>query len=186
MAIINKTHSCNQTFQSHKIHSLQIKIGPCILWRPSNNFRPPKGPSNNHPQCHICSKFGHIAYICHNRHNPLYPLPLQNPPQAYFNPFSPTSVSSPPNQLTPNPLSHPDDVWFMDSGATHHMTLDFSQLQQSGPYLGNGQVIIDNGKSLLVKHVGSSCLSHSIKLNFILHDCTLLSVNHKCIGQVII
>lgn len=80
----------------------------------------------------------------------------------------------------------------MDSGATHYMTPDINNLQQSTPYYGHEQVIIGNGKSFLVLHIGSCSFQFSsstfpIKLNFVhvLHlSHNLISIAKLCHDNV--
>lgn len=77
----------------------------------------------------------------------------------------------------------------MDSGATHHMTPDISNIQNASPYYGHEQVVIGNGKSLPVSHIGSYSVSSpfypaSLKLNFVLHapnlSHNLISIAKLC------
>lgn len=55
--------------------------------QPRPNFRPNSRPDR--PQYQICTKFGHIALVCHNRHNPFYQVAPQSSsvvrPQAHLN-----------------------------------------------------------------------------------------------------
>ena len=48
--------------------------------------------------------------------------------------------------------------WYMDSGATHHFTLDITMIQYPSTYQGNEQVIVRNGKKLSNSHVGHAYL----------------------------
>ena len=49
--------------------------------------------------------------------------------------------------------------WFLDTGASTHMTLAYSTLDQSTTYTGKDCVIIGNGASLPITH--TSKISHS-------------------------
>lgn len=58
--------------------------------------------------------------------------------------------------------SAPD--WYLDSGATAHMTSQSTTLDSYEPYSGNGSVIVGNGNTLDISHIGSSKLSDDVKL----------------------
>lgn len=49
--------------------------------------------------------------------------------------------------------------WYLDSGASHHVTSDFQYLHQSAPYDGSDQVLVGNGQGLSISFVGSSKFS---------------------------
>ncbi|MDV3146689.1 MAG: reverse transcriptase domain-containing protein, partial [Sweet potato little leaf phytoplasma] len=71
---------------------------------------------------------------------------------------------------------HPDNNWFLDFGATHHMTPDASSLCNLMPYHGGEQVTIGNGKHLPITHIGSSSIfsvSKPILLNSVLYTPSL-------------
>ena len=44
--------------------------------------------------------------------------------------------------------------WFVDSGATHHMTIDSNNLDVSYHYSGTGNVVVGNGQTLDIFSVG--------------------------------
>lgn len=46
-----------------------------------------------------------------------------------------------------------DNNWYLDSGATNHMTADASTLSQRGDYYGNDQIIVGNGQALPIATV---------------------------------
>ncbi|KAJ4807334.1 Gag/pol [Rhynchospora pubera] len=46
--------------------------------------------------------------------------------------------------------------WFLDSGATHHVTSDINNLSSFESYEGTDQLHIGDGKGLLITHVGSA------------------------------
>lgn len=47
-------------------------------------------------------------------------------------------------------------VWYPDSGATHHVTSDLHHLAQSTSFSGSDQVHISNGQGLDITSIGSS------------------------------
>uniref|UniRef100_A0A803NF93 Reverse transcriptase Ty1/copia-type domain-containing protein n=1 Tax=Cannabis sativa TaxID=3483 RepID=A0A803NF93_CANSA len=83
-----------------------------------------------------------------------------DPPQAFMSESNPTSDSS--------------TAWFLDSGATHHMTNDSDQITSANDYKGKAKVVVSNGSSLSIHHIGSSSVgtkypNHSLVLQDILH-----------------
>ena len=68
-----------------------------------------------------------------------------------------------------------DTNWYLDSGATHHLTNDMSNLSMAEPFTGTSKLVIGNGVGLFITHTGSavlriqSSINHSdLKLNNIL------------------
>ncbi|KAE8667725.1 hypothetical protein F3Y22_tig00112383pilonHSYRG00494 [Hibiscus syriacus] len=62
--------------------------------------------------------------------------------------------------------------WIVDSGATHHITPDASNLTTSSDYTGPGKVVVGNGHSLSIARAGSSTMttnSRVLVLNDLLH-----------------
>ena len=56
------------------------------------------------------------------------------------------------------------DSWFLDTGATHHLTNNATHLLDVHPYHGPDQVSIENGKKLPIHHIGSTILSTKYKI----------------------
>lgn len=55
-----------------------------------------------------------------------------------------------------------DTEWYTDIGTTSHMTNDVNALDKSIPYISNQRVVVGNGHSLSISHIGSiSSLFHS-------------------------
>ena len=46
--------------------------------------------------------------------------------------------------------------WLLDSGASHHVTVDLSNLSFHTPYTGSDDIMIGDGSSLLITHTGTS------------------------------
>ena len=77
--------------------------------------------------------------------------------------------------------------WFLDTGATHHLTNNATHLSDVHPYHGPDQVSIGNGKKLPIHHIGCTLLStkyKKFKLNKVLHALklatNLISVSKLC------
>ena len=75
--------------------------------------------------------------------------------------------------LLTTPLTALDLNWYLDSGATHHLTADLANLNvKADEYHGPDQIHIGNGLGLTVKHIGSTHLStptFSFLLNDVIH-----------------
>ncbi|KAF8399498.1 hypothetical protein HHK36_015364 [Tetracentron sinense] len=112
---------------------------------------------NNRPQCQLCGKFGHTVHSCYHRFDITF--------QAQ------TSTNQTQNQgqisaMVATPHSVGDDSWFLDSGATHHLTQSSANLINSTPYSGLDQVTVGNGKQLSISAVGSQILdSNSVSFS---------------------
>ncbi|KAM0063403.1 putative RNA-directed DNA polymerase [Helianthus debilis subsp. tardiflorus] len=50
------------------------------------------------------------------------------------------------------------DSWIPDSGATAHMTADFSIVFDAAPYTGSKRVVVGNGMALTISHIGTALL----------------------------
>ena len=66
----------------------------------------------NRPICQVCHKPGHTALKCYHR---------------FDNSFS-TDTTNNMHALLAAPQAPPDLNWYPDSGATHHLTSDFANL----------------------------------------------------------
>ncbi|KAK9155098.1 hypothetical protein Sjap_002578 [Stephania japonica] len=112
----------------------------------------------NKPTCQICGKFGHSAAVCYFRGDMKYMgSTQQQPPSQQPLRFTPT----PPQTQTSffgTAESVPDTSWYMDSGASSHITADPSQLNNCMPYGGNKSLMVGNGKYLPITSVGSTLL----------------------------
>jgi hypothetical protein len=107
--------------------------------------------------CQVCGKLGHIAFTCYHRFDKAYATERNPHLQALL--------------ATPQPQS--DYNWYSDTGASHHLTSDLSNLNMGADeYTGTEQIRVGNGNSLPIKHIGTSNLftpNHSFRLNNVLH-----------------
>ncbi|RVW62372.1 Retrovirus-related Pol polyprotein from transposon RE1 [Vitis vinifera] len=109
--------------------------------------------TGNRPQCQLCGKFSHTIMTC----NHWFDIHFQGPDSQ------PTQLSRPPSNITTNnmqamvasPSSSINDSWFMDTGATHHLSQTLDNLSHKIPYQGNDKVAIGDGKQLSIAHIGS-------------------------------
>ena len=53
-----------------------------------------------------------------------------------------------------------NDRWYLDSGATHHLTNNMENLQINEEFKGTNKLIIGNGHGFSITHVGHAFLSH--------------------------
>jgi hypothetical protein len=111
------------------------------------------GPSNG-PLCQICNCLGHLAITCYQRYDESNIGEPSPPIHAYF--------------IAPSGNSNPN--WYPDSGATHHLTFDLSNLNiSSEDYTGSNQVHMGNGIDLSIHHIDDTLLS-SPNASFLLHN----------------
>ena len=105
--------------------------------------------NDNKPICQICGKQGHIA------------LTFWHIMDESFQPTS-FSTSSSNNYKTTVCMATPDIMidpsWYADSGATNHVTVEMNNLSLKKPYEGHEKLMIGNGKSLDITHIGHSYL----------------------------
>ena len=105
--------------------------------------------------CQVCEKEGHSAFRCYKRFD-------QN-----FTPASQKSASS----ATTSSYGI-DTNWYVDSGATDHVTSELDKLTVRDKYGGHDQVHSASGAGMEINHIGSSILctpSSTIHLRKILH-----------------
>ncbi|PKU82148.1 hypothetical protein MA16_Dca004166 [Dendrobium catenatum] len=111
--------------------------------RPPVNSNPTsEPPSAAVIQCQICLKKGHTATDCWHRSN------LQYVPRSTKQPAKALLADS--NQ------SHTD--WYLDSGASAHMTRSLDNLSISAPYQGSDGIVIGDGSSVNIANSGRGLL----------------------------
>jgi Reverse transcriptase (RNA-dependent DNA polymerase)/gag-polypeptide of LTR copia-type/GAG-pre-integrase domain len=142
----------------------------------SNNFQP-SSSQEQQIQCQICARWGHGALSCYHRFD-IRHTSSTTPQSDAFTSSSPavhlTTQSAQPHQALiaePTPTSD-KGTWYLDSGASTHVTFDLNSLSNSYPYSGLEAVHIGNGKALAIANKGSATLvtdSKSLTLNNILH-----------------
>lgn len=123
--------------------------------------------NKNRISCQLCRKSNHVAYKCFKRFDVSFtgPTNVQASPQ----------LPPPQANLAASGSASPDDSeWYVDSGATTHITADLSNLQVQNDYTGTDNVTVGNGSSLPISHVGQASIpscssSQSLLLNNILY-----------------
>ncbi|GFP91838.1 retrovirus-related pol polyprotein from transposon tnt 1-94, partial [Phtheirospermum japonicum] len=146
-------------------------------------------PTTDRPkvQCQICSKPFHEAQNCYQRLNMGDFLPTrrhdkQSSKKPAFNSKQAHIVSgNSPSTLT--------DPWVMDSGATNHVAADLGNMSIQSEYTGTDNLVVGNGQSFPISHIGQSVLtakhvSNSLPLKNILVvpkiSKNLISVSQLC------
>ena len=56
-------------------------------------------------------------------------------------------------------------VWYLDNGATNHVTNALGNININSEYQGNEKLAVGNGEKLLISHIGKSMLSISYHIN---------------------
>lgn len=104
-------------------------------------------PSADTPQCQICHKYNHTADRCYHRFDYNYAPPPPKNMQALY----------------AQPIVTPSEAWFLDSGATNHITYDLNNLSSHSAYTGTDQVKIGDGRGLPLSHLGHTVLPSTSK-----------------------
>jgi hypothetical protein len=115
----------------------------------------------------LCQKTGHTADRCYKRFDHTYkpPPPRQSSKYASRQQASPQALFVQPGQPVP-------ESWYLDSGASAHVSPDLNAFTSYTPYTGTDKLCVGNGKGLDISHIGSGILltpSVTLKLQNILH-----------------
>ncbi|PKU71144.1 Retrovirus-related Pol polyprotein from transposon TNT 1-94 [Dendrobium catenatum] len=127
----------------------------------------PKQGSKSSTQCQICLKRGHTADACWHRHDPNY--------------TTPRNTNDTNNALLASTEATSTD-WYLDSGASAHMTNRNDQLSQGSCYHGSDQVMVGDGRSILIAHSGTGLLptpDRKLILSKLLH---IPSISHNLLS----
>ncbi|RVW13483.1 Retrovirus-related Pol polyprotein from transposon TNT 1-94 [Vitis vinifera] len=108
-------------------------------------------------------------------------------PRAPASSTSQIGLTPPAQAMMAAPSSASMDSWFLDSGATHHLSHTAANIHNGTPYNGTDSVMVGNGKSLPITQVGHSFL-HTPAKPFVLHNVlhvpqltsNLISVSKFC------
>jgi hypothetical protein len=125
----------------------------------SNTSRTSSGSSSNstRPECQVCDKVGHTAKVCWYRYE-----------------------DDAPDQRTATLASSSgvNNNWYMDSGATDHITGDLDKLTMHDHYSGNDQIHVANGSGMDITRIGNSIIP-TPRHNFVLHNVLHVPSTHK-------
>ncbi|KAD6795087.1 hypothetical protein E3N88_05983 [Mikania micrantha] len=153
-------------FQAHTSSNSSHNYTPPSSYNRNNQrgrgqYRPRFNPSNMNnnrprrtPTCQLCRKPGHYAPACPK-------LPSNSAPTS--EPVDDNLVRAFHAQCS---VSGPD--WYVDSGASDHMSTSSENINNATKPSGNKQVFFGNGHTLGVTKIGDTNLFGSLKLNNVL------------------
>ncbi|KAI0501901.1 hypothetical protein KFK09_016846 [Dendrobium nobile] len=110
---------------------------------PTTSTNSSKQTAKSSITCQICLKRGHTADICWHRHDANY-ITQRSQPDSNNALFATTEA--------------PASEWYLDSGASAHMTNKSDQLIQGSAYQGNDQVMVGDGRTVPIAHSGLGLL----------------------------
>jgi Reverse transcriptase (RNA-dependent DNA polymerase)/gag-polypeptide of LTR copia-type/GAG-pre-integrase domain len=146
--------SRQQHFSSFQNLNAPLLPKPTSGPRPSLGYRLPRFNPDKDVICQICYKKGHQARNCWYRSDLTnYPEVSSTTIQAHL--AQPTIQA---NSAQPDSISSGPD-WYLDSGATHHVTNDINNLSSYMPYDGMDSLKIGNGLGMRISHIGSCKLT---------------------------
>ncbi|RVW65725.1 Retrovirus-related Pol polyprotein from transposon RE1 [Vitis vinifera] len=135
------------------------------------------------PQCQLCGKFGHTAQICYHR----FDISFQGGQTTISHSLNNGNQNNIPAMVASASNNPADESWYLDSGASHHLTQNLGNLTSTSPYTGTDRVTIGNGKHLSISNIGSKQLhshTHSFRLKKVFHvpfiSANLISVAKFC------
>lgn len=116
--------------------------------------------------CQICGLSNHSASWCYNRFDERYMG--SKPPNS-----GQQSINSGPSAYVASPRSFEDPAWFVDSGASNHVTSDKGNMSAANRYEGKAKLLVGNGDMLHIAHVGNGKIhtlyDKEINLHRLLH-----------------
>ncbi|PKU70162.1 Retrovirus-related Pol polyprotein from transposon TNT 1-94 [Dendrobium catenatum] len=125
--------------------------------RGRNSSQTSRTSSGQLVQCQICNKKGHTANNCWHQSN----LTV-NPPE--------TQNTSSRAMIAPTEQENQD--WYLDSGASAHLTHSLDNVSQAISYNGNDNITIGDGRNIPIAHSGKGILptpSSKLKLQSLFH-----------------
>ena len=87
-----------------------------------------------------------------------------------------------PQAYIASPGTLNDATWFLDGGATHHVTSEAKAMTTKTNYYGNGKLALGDGSQFPISHIGHSilCTSKLLHLrNILLGHSTLFNICRK-------
>lgn len=112
-----------------------------------------RGRRNYVPKCQMCGIEGHFADRCPNRFD-----------RTFFRNNGAAANLAQAFGANCNISSERTSDWFLDTGASAHITSDTSTLDSCVPYSGNDHVVVGNGASLSISHTGKCQLTNNLCL----------------------
>ncbi|PKU87515.1 Retrovirus-related Pol polyprotein from transposon TNT 1-94 [Dendrobium catenatum] len=118
--------------------------------------------------CQICTKRGHSAEVCWHRHNPNF--------------ITPSAQSATNGQALLVTADAPSSEWYLDSGASSHMTHGHENLAQSTAYQGSEHVTVGDGRSIPIAHSGTGILPTPERKLFLSQLLHIPDISHNLIS----
>ena len=111
--------------------------------------------ANSKLLCQICGKFGHSAIKCYigSISIVIINLSLQKA-QSILVMLLVISQFQSSQAYIASPKDVDDASWFLDSGATHHVTTHGDSLTSKTEYSGSGKLMLGDGTELPISHIG--------------------------------
>ncbi|KAL9413756.1 hypothetical protein AB3S75_042279 [Citrus x aurantiifolia] len=79
---------------------------------------------------------------------------------AMYHSSYPSAEFNTPEAYLGNYEGPADDGWYLDSGATHHLTNNMANMNVREEFKGSDQLVIGNGQGLSITHVGDACFTY--------------------------
>ena len=128
-------------------------------------------------ECQLCGIEGHLASRCHRRFKRDF-LGIGNNGKGNE---KQAALATPDPGFTPS--YSVDPAWYMDTGATDHLTSQLDKLATRQPYTGHDQVRTANGSGMPISHVGqASLLSRTTKTLHLLDVLRVPSVTRSLLS----
>ena len=138
------------------------------------------GGPNTRVVCQLCGRERHVASKCHRRFQRSF-LGIGNDGKGNERQFAMADfgppAAAPAAHIAAAPSAHiaakgkdprveqgytpsypVDPAWYMDTGATDHMTNELNKLSTYQPYYGHDQVHTANGVGMPISHIGQASL----------------------------
>lgn len=113
--------------------------------------------------CQLCGITNHVASKCYKRFDPTFLGLDQKPPQSPSSntgqPSAQANTAQVFNRSNNSQSTGSSSDWFVDSGATHHITSQLGNLNLSTPYQGTSKLVVGNGSTVPIMNVGSMEIS---------------------------
>ncbi|KAI3503105.1 hypothetical protein L1887_31541 [Cichorium endivia] len=117
-------------------------------------------------------------------------MPSKKYPHVSLPSLPRTTYSTSPQAHAMNTTNTSKSDWLFDSGASHHITNDLSASSLHAPYDGTDELVIGDGSSLTITHVGSLLLQFSTA-TFVLKNVlcvpsisrNIISISRLCIDN---
>uniref|UniRef100_A0A803Q3J9 Integrase catalytic domain-containing protein n=1 Tax=Cannabis sativa TaxID=3483 RepID=A0A803Q3J9_CANSA len=126
-----------------------------------------RGGRGNRPTCQLCGRPGHTVQKCYHRFDITFTGTQTNTGSNSNSPSENYQANISESAITEESTG----TWYLDTGATNHLTVDAQQLTTSADYKGKAKVVVGNGASIPILHVGSNSIStHSPNKSLLLKD----------------